>query len=87
MDAVWKSNEEIIKILVENGASLKFISKEGQSILVLAVGIGKESICKILAKNGADPDIKDSMGMSAYEYAVLFHREEIINALKPFHKE
>ncbi len=87
MDAVWKKNESLVEFLVSNGADLKFISKEGQSILVLAVGIGNLKICKLLAENGADPDTKDSMGMSAYEYAVLFHREEIAKVLKPFHKE
>lgn len=87
MDAVWKSNEEIVEYLIAHNANLDFISKEGQSILVLAVGIGKLNTCKVLAENGADPDVKDSMGMSAYEYAVLFHRDEIANVLKPFHKE
>ncbi|QTQ11919.1 ankyrin repeat domain-containing protein [Treponema parvum] len=87
MDAVWKSNESIIKLLVAAGADLNCLSKDGQSILVLAVGIGKENICRILAEGGADPDIKDSMGMSAYEYAVLFKNEKIVKVLAPFHKE
>lgn len=87
MDAVWKSNEKIIEKLILHGADLKFLSKEGQSILVLAVGIGNVNICKILVQHGADPDIKDSMGMSAYEYSVLFKKNEIIDELKKFHKE
>ena len=62
-------------------------NNSNQSILVLAVGIGKENICRILAEGGADPDIKDSMGMSAYEYAVLFKNEKIVKVLAPFHKE
>ena len=40
-----------------------------------------------IAKNGADPDIKDQMGMSAYGYATLFKKTEIVEILKPFHKE
>lgn len=87
MDAVWKSNELIMNNLISCGADLKILSKEGQSILVLAVGIGKLSICKSLVENGANPDIKDSMGMSAYEYALLFKKADIVAALKPFHKE
>ena len=87
MDAVWRGNYEITKLLIEKGAELNTISKEGQSNLVLAVGADRIKICEILAQNGADPDIKDQMGMSAYGYATLFKKTEIVDILKPFHKE
>ena len=87
MDAVWRGNYEITKLLIEKGAELNTISKEGQSNLVLAVGADRIKICEILAKNGADPDIKDQMGMSAYGYATLFKKTEIVEILKPFHRE
>ena len=87
MDAVWRGNYEITKLLIEKGAELNTISKEGQSNLVLAVGADRIKICEILAKNGADPDIKDQMGMSAYGYATLFKKTEIVEILKPYHKE
>lgn len=86
MDAVWKNNYDLTKVLVERGANLNFISRDGQSVLVLAVGAGKENICKLLADSGADPDIKDEMGMSAYEYAKLFGRTDIVSALEKTHK-
>ena len=54
---------------------------------VLAVGADRTKICEILAKNGADPDIKDQMGMSAYGYATLFKKTELVEILKPYHKE
>ena len=87
MDAVWRGNYEITKLLIENGAELNTISKEGQSNLVLAVGADRTKICEILVKNGADPDIKDQMGMSAYGYATLFKKTELVEILKPYHKE
>lgn len=87
MDAVWRGNEKITKFLIENGADLNTISKEGQSNLVLAVGAGRENIVKLLAENGSDCDVKDMMGMSAYNYAVLFKKTRIVDILKPFHKE
>lgn len=87
MDAVWKNNFDITKILVERGANLNFIGRDGQSVLVLAVGAGKLNICQLLAESGADPDIKDQMGMSAYGYAKLFNRTDIIQILEKFHKE
>lgn len=87
MDAVWRGNTDITKLLIKEGADLNTISKEGQSNLVLAVGADRIEICKLLAENGSDPDIKDQMGMSAYGYASLFKKEEILSILKPYHKE
>ena len=87
MDAVWRGNLDITKILVNKGAELTTINKEGQTNLVLAVGADKKDIVKILAKHGADPDIKDQMGMSAYGYATLFRKEKIVQILKSYHKE
>ncbi len=87
MDAVWKKNSELTGLFISHGADLSFVSKEGQSIFVLAVGIGDPGICKMLAENGADPSIKDSMGMSAYEYAKLFKKDDIITVLEKYYKE
>ena len=87
MDAVWRGNLDITKLLVNKGAELNTINKEGQTNLVLAVGADKVDIVKILVKHGADPDIKDWMGMSAYGYATLFRKDNIIKILKPYHKE
>lgn len=87
MDAVWRGNLEITDLLIKNKAELNTINKEGQSNLVLAVGANRVEITKLLVENGADPDIKDSMGMSAYGYASLFKKQEILDILKPYHKE
>ena len=76
-----------VKKLIEHGADVNTINKDGQTNLILAVGENKPHICSLLVKKGANPDIKDSMGMSAYEYAVLFKNQEIIDILSPFHKE
>lgn len=79
MDAVWKSNLEITKLLIDKGANLNFISRDGQPLLVLATGTGNEKICTLLARNGADATIKDHMGMSALDYAKLFKKENLIS--------
>lgn len=86
MDAVWRGNEKITKYLIEKGADLNTINKEGQTNLILAVGANRENIVKLLAENGADPDVKDMMGMSAYTYATLFKKQKIVEILTPFHK-
>lgn len=78
MDAVWKSNTEIVEFLVERGANLGYISRDGQPVLVLAVGTGNEKVCRILAEHGADPFMCDAMGMSALSYAKLFKKEALV---------
>lgn len=78
MDAVWKSNTEIVEFLVERGANLGYISRDGQPVLVLAVGTGNEKVCRILAEHGADPFLCDAMGMSALSYAKLFKKESLV---------
>ena len=87
MDAILRGNEKNVSIFIEHGADVNTINKDGQTNLILAVGENKPHICSLLVKKGANPDIKDSMGMSAYEYAVLFKNQEIIDILSPFHKE
>ena len=87
MDAVWRGNEKITKYLIEKGADLNTINKEGQSNLILAVGANRENIVKLLAENGSDPDVKDMMGMSAYTYATLFKKQRIVDILTPYHKQ
>lgn len=87
MDSVWRGNSEMTHFFIEKGADLNTVSKDGQTILVLAVGADKTEIVKMLAENGANPDIKDGMGMSAYDYAVLFKKTEILSILEKFHKE
>ena len=86
MDAVWRGNEKITKYRISKGADLNTINKEGQNNLMLAVGANRESLVKLLAENGADPDVKDMMGMSAYNYAVLFKKQKLVEILTPYHK-
>lgn len=82
MDAVWRKNYEIAKLLIDRGADLSIMSSDGQSILVLAVGNGNSKIVKLLLDSGADPDVKDSMGMSARGYASLFKNEELMKLME-----
>lgn len=85
MDAVFKGNAEIAKILIEKGADVNKVNKEGQTMIVLAVGADKLELCKLLTENGADVDVPDAMGMSAYGYAELFKKTEILKVLEKNH--
>lgn len=86
MDAVWKNNVELVEYFISRGVRLDAISRDGQSILVLAVGIGNAKICGLLARHGADFNIQDKMGMSALGYAKLFHKTEIVGLFESVQK-
>ncbi len=78
MDAAAENNTELVRVLIEAGASLDIQSKNGQSALILAVGQKRVEISRLLLEAGADPDLKDRLGMSARSYAKLFKLEELL---------
>ena len=87
MDAVWRKNEEITKLLIDKGADVNVINKEGQTMIILSVGSENLEITRLLCEAGADVDIQDQMGMSAYGYASLFKKQKILEILEKYHKE
>ncbi|MCR5401249.1 MAG: ankyrin repeat domain-containing protein, partial [Treponema sp.] len=87
MDAVWRKNEEITKLLIDKGADVNVINKEGQTMIILSVGSENLEITRLLCQAGADADIQDQMGMSAYGYASLFKKQKILEILEKYHKE
>ena len=86
MDAVWKGNLKIASILIERGADVNKMNKEGQTMIILAVGANRSDICRLLVENGADVDFEDGMGMSAYAYARLFKKQDVLAVLEKYHK-
>merc|ERR1712228_495040 len=48
MRACTKSHDEIVKLLLKNGADINILSEYGQSCLLSAFRINKAKICKIL---------------------------------------
>jgi len=77
IDSVLGKHKDILNDLIEAGADMNLRSKDGQSALIVAVGISDEVIVEELLKAGADPDIPDSLGMSARKYASLFNKKNI----------
>lgn len=84
MDAIWKNDYTLIQFFIKHGSNLNTISKDGQSVSVLAIGVGNIKVCKLLAESGADLLLKDHMGMSAIDYARIFKKQLI---LEIFEKE
>lgn len=78
MDAAAKGDVRTVKLLVDEGADLEVISKNGQTALILAVGDGHDELATLLLQAGANYEVKDFLGMSAKSYANLFKKENLL---------
>jgi hypothetical protein len=72
IDSAAGKHREIMKDLIAAGADLNLKSRDGQSALIIAVGLNDEEAVEMLLKAGAGADEPDSLGVSARTYAGLF---------------
>lgn len=63
MDAVFLGNEEIVALLLANGASLDIKNKDGNTALHLAYTKHLPKIIAMLIKSGADPEARNAAGL------------------------
>ena len=77
IDSVMAKKYDLMMDLLKAGINVNAVSKDGQTALVVAVGIGDEKTIISLLEAGSDPDIQDSMGMSARQYALLFYKDKL----------
>ena len=82
MDAAAEGEADIAQLLIRSKADLDGMSLNGQTALILAVGQGHSEIAAQLIKAGSSLDIRDSLGMSAYDYAKLFHHDEVLKLME-----
>jgi ankyrin repeat protein len=78
--ACYKGNNNVAKILIENGSDLNVSSTMGTALMA-AVVKGNDEIVKILLDKNADINATDSNGTTALMYAVQFQNEYLIKLL------
>ncbi|MDR1467886.1 MAG: ankyrin repeat domain-containing protein [Spirochaetaceae bacterium] len=78
VDAALGKYAGLVKDLVEAGADVNAKSKDGQSALIIAVGLADIATAEILLKSGANADEPDLLGVTARKYAALFHKDEML---------
>ncbi|MDR2738838.1 MAG: ankyrin repeat domain-containing protein [Treponema sp.] len=74
IDAALGKYSDILGDLLKVGADTDVKTKDGQSALIIAVGLNDEPAVELLLKAGANADDPDSLGASARKYAALFNR-------------
>jgi ankyrin repeat protein len=75
---------DIMDLLLEAGADVNLKSKDGQSALIIAVGLNDEASTERLLKAGANADEPDSLGASARKYALLFNKPAMVELFKTY---
>jgi uncharacterized protein len=87
MDAAARGDQEICGLLINAGAKIDTVGKDGQTALMLAVGAKSEEVSGLLLGAGADPYHRDKLGMTAHGYAKLFRLEEFLRLCEEVSKD
>jgi ankyrin repeat protein len=80
--AAWHGEYEILKSLLDKGASIETRDEHGNTPLIAATDQGFIGIVQFLVENGADVNAKDNDGDTALDIAIFKEYEEIANYLK-----
>jgi hypothetical protein len=84
VDAALGKHTDMAGDLLEAGADANARSKDGQSALIIAVGLNDEPTVELLLKSGANVDDPDRLGVSARKYAALFNRPGMVKLFKAY---
>jgi hypothetical protein len=83
-DAVAGRHYGMVKDLLARNADVNLKSRDGQSALIIAVGINDETSVELLLKAGANADEPDSLGVSGRKYADLFKKPVMVSLFNAY---
>jgi ankyrin repeat protein len=78
--ACYKGNNEVAKLLIENGCDINQKSSMGTPLMA-AVVKGNIEIVSLLLKKNAEVNVTDNNGTTALLYATMFKNKEIVSLL------
>ncbi len=79
--AMTQKNPDVVKLLLNAGASVDAKAKSGETALMLAACAGNSEIVEILLQAGADFTVRDNKGQSAMMLAGYYGRKNVIEIL------
>lgn len=80
--AATGGNQDIVAMLLKNGAHVNAQAPNGSTPLMMAAMFGSIETVKLLLDAGADPDVKNNGGQTALDYATNGSRPDAIALLR-----
>jgi ankyrin repeat protein len=80
-DAAWYGHLEVVKLLVEHGASINQRDALGRTPLLLATKMAAYGVVMLLTQHGANASLADSQGDSPLKVACQLGQSDLINLL------
>ncbi len=81
MFAADNNYEDIVKLLLDNGANPNLQNNDGITALMITIAHGNQDIAKLLLDNGANPNIYSDNNDTALTIAIRFNHEPIVKLL------
>ena len=78
IDAALGKYHGIARALLQNGADVDLKTTDGQSALIISVGLADAPLVEMLLAAGAHTGENDALGVSARKYAALFNNPAIM---------
>lgn len=77
-----RGNIHIARLLIQHGANISSMDKDGKSVLMMAALNGELDLVKLLIYKGADFTVQSMHGKTALDFARAFDREKIVEYLE-----
>jgi uncharacterized protein len=75
-------DSDIVRLLIERGATLDARSPNATTPLMMAAQYGSEASVQVLLARGADPHLRNERGLSAADFARMAGREQLAERLQ-----
>ncbi|KAJ3613975.1 hypothetical protein NHX12_017552 [Muraenolepis orangiensis] len=80
----WSKNDEMCRMLLEQGCEVNYLSKTGESALHISTRRGRFEVAMVLLTHEADANLKGQGGNTALHLAMKMDRMDLIKALIVF---